>query len=74
MPASANPNHDEDNDGFLDIDELLAGLQQESPSASAKPDAGGIAGKVDDGTRGGSPSDSSRSTVGSTLGKNYAVS
>jgi hypothetical protein len=66
--ASANPNRDDD-DGFLDIDELLSGIQQKSTSASAKPDSGGMAGKVDNGTRGDSPVDSSRSTVGSTQGE-----
>ncbi len=68
--AKANPNYNgDDDDGFLDIDELLAGLQQESTSTSAKLDTDGMAGKVGDRTRGNSPADSSRSTVGSTQGK-----
>jgi hypothetical protein len=66
MLASANPNHDDDDDDFLSIDELL---QQESTSASAKPDAIGMARIVDNGTRGDSPTGSNRSTVGSTQGE-----
>ena len=67
ISASANPNcDDDDDDDFLDIDEFLLGIQQKSFSASAKLDSGGIAEKVDNGTRGDSPVDSSRSTVGST--------
>jgi hypothetical protein len=63
-----NPNYNKDN-SFLDIDELLLGIQQKSTLESAKPDSGGMAGKVDNGTQGDSPDDSSRSTVGSTQGE-----
>ncbi len=71
ISASANPNRDDDDD-FLDIDEFLSGIQQKSISASAKPDSGGMAEKVDNGTRGDSPVDSSRSTVGSAQGEHTA--
>jgi hypothetical protein len=66
-----SPNSD-DEDGFFDIDELLAGLQQKSISASAKPNCGGTAENVDNRTRIGSPVDSIRSTKGSTQGKHIA--
>jgi hypothetical protein len=66
--ASTNSNCDDD-DGFLDIDELLTSLQQKSISASTKLNSGGLAEKVDDGTQGSSPVDSSYSTRRSTQGK-----
>jgi hypothetical protein len=69
--ASANPNRDDDDD-FLDIDEFLLGIQQKSFSTSAKLDSNGIAEKVDNGTRGDSPVDSSCSTIGSTQGEHNA--
>lgn len=74
--AITNPNYgnDGEDDGFLDIDDFLTGLQQESTSAIVNPNAGGVAGKIDDETRDDSPIDSSRSTVGSTQGEQYSVS
>ncbi|KAH9205761.1 hypothetical protein DL95DRAFT_470267 [Leptodontidium sp. 2 PMI_412] len=68
--AITNPNYgnDGEDDGFFDIDDFLAGLQQESTSAIVNPNAGGVAGKIDDETQDDSPIDSSRSTVGSTQG------
>jgi hypothetical protein len=68
ISASADPNRDDDND-FLNIDEFLSGIQQKIFSASVKLDSGGMAEKVDNGTRSDSPVDSSRSTMGSTQGK-----
>lgn len=65
MPASADPN-DDDDDGFIDIDELLSGMQQESVPVSADLNFAGMVEMVDNGTRGGSPTDSSRSTRGSS--------
>ena len=47
-------------------------MQQKSISTSAKPDSSGMAEKVDNGTRGDSPVDSSRSTVESTQGEHTA--
>lgn len=71
MPASADPNgggggDDDDSHGFIDIDELLSGMQQKSVPASADLNSGGMAEMVDNGTRGGSPTYSSRSTAGSS--------
>jgi hypothetical protein len=68
ISASADPNSN-DGDGFVDIDELLSSMKQESISASAKPNSSGIAEKVDNRTRGSSPADSSRSTEGSSQGE-----
>ena len=70
-PASADPNSDDD-DGFIDIDDFLSDIQQKSIPASANPNSGGMAEKVDNGTRGDSPVGSSRSTVGSTQGEHTA--
>jgi hypothetical protein len=67
VSASVNSDSDDD-DNFLDIDELLAGLQQKSVSTSSKPNSGNMAEKVDDETRGSSPADSTRSTEGSSQG------
>jgi hypothetical protein len=64
LPASADLNGD-DHDGFTNIDELLSDMQQKGPT-SVDPDYGGMADMVDNGTRGGSPIDSSRSTAGSS--------
>jgi hypothetical protein len=47
--ACADPDSDDDN-GFVDIDELLSNMQQESITASAKPNSGSMAEKVDSGT------------------------
>lgn len=66
MLASAGLNGDDD--GFIDTDELLSGRQQRGPT-SVDPDYGGMADMVDNGTRGGSPTSSSRSTVGSSRGE-----
>ncbi|KAH9203487.1 hypothetical protein DL95DRAFT_419005 [Leptodontidium sp. 2 PMI_412] len=63
--ASADPNGVDD-DGFVDIDDVLSGIQQKSVLASANLNSGGIAVLVDNGTRGGSPADSSCSTAGSS--------
>ena len=71
--ASANPNGDGDgDDSFLDIDELLSGIKEKSISASADTNSGGMAKKVDGGTRGGRSTDSSCSTAGSTQGEHPA--
>jgi hypothetical protein len=76
IPASADPSggggDDDDGDGFIDIDELLSGMQQKSVPASADPNSGSMAELVDSGTRGGSPTDSSRSTAGSSRGEHTA--
>jgi hypothetical protein len=60
--ARADPGSGDD-DGFVDIDELLSGMKQESI------DSGSMAERVDSGTRGGSPADSTRSTEGSSQGE-----
>lgn len=68
--ASVDPT---DVDGsFVDTDGFMSGVQQKSVPAGADPNSGGMAEKVDDGTRGGSPADSSRSTVGSSQGEHPA--
>ncbi|KAG9228023.1 hypothetical protein BJ875DRAFT_490345 [Amylocarpus encephaloides] len=65
LPATADLNGD-DHDGFIDIDELLSGMPQKGPT-SVDPDHGGMAANmVNNGTRGGSPSNSSRSTARSS--------
>jgi len=56
----------DDADGFVDVDELLSGMKQESINS------GSMAEKVDDGTRGGSPADSTRLTEGSSQGEHPA--
>jgi hypothetical protein len=63
MLASADINSD-DHDGFIDTDELLSGRQQKG-STSLDPDYGGMADIDEIGTRGGSPTSSSRPTAGS---------
>ncbi|PVH70289.1 hypothetical protein DL98DRAFT_141046 [Cadophora sp. DSE1049] len=64
MPASDNLNGDDPN-GFIDTNELLSGVQQKGPT-SVDPDYGGMeVDMVDNRTRGGSPTGSSRSTAGS---------
>lgn len=69
MLASADPNSDDnDDDGFIDIDELLSSMQQKSVPASAPSNSGDMGQMVDNGTRGGSRTDSSRSTAGSIQG------
>ena len=73
MLASTDPNGDQDDDSFIDIDELLSGMQQKSVPASAGQNSGGMAELVDNGTRGGSPTDSSRSTAGSSQGEHTTV-
>ena len=66
LPASAVLNGDY-RDGV--IDESLSGMQQKGPT-SVDPDCGGMAvDMVDNRTRGGSPSSSSRSTTGNSQGK-----
>ncbi|KAL5325334.1 hypothetical protein ACEPPN_006459 [Leptodophora sp. 'Broadleaf-Isolate-01'] len=55
-----------DEDGFVDIDEVLSGTQQKSIIASANLNSGGKAVLIDNGTRGGSPADSSCSIAGSS--------
>ncbi|PVH69523.1 hypothetical protein DL98DRAFT_598588 [Cadophora sp. DSE1049] len=62
--ASADPNGVDD--GFVDIDDVLSGIQQKSMLASANLNSGGIAVLVDNGSRGGTPADSSCSTAGSS--------
>lgn len=65
MPASADLNADGPN-GFIDIDELLSSVQQKVPT-NEDPDYGGVVVEmVDNRTRGGSPTSSSRSTAGSS--------
>lgn len=72
MPASADPNgDDDDNDGFIDIDELLAAMKKESISTSVQPTSGGMAETDENGTRRGSPVGS---TVGSTQGEHIVLS
>ncbi|KAH9205202.1 hypothetical protein DL95DRAFT_470777 [Leptodontidium sp. 2 PMI_412] len=63
--ASAEPNGVDD-DGFVDIDDVLSSTQPKSMLASANLNSGGIAVLVDNGSRGGSPADSSCSDVGSS--------
>jgi len=71
MPASEDLNGDDPN-GFIDIDGLLSGVQQKGPT-SVDPDHGGMAvDMVDNRTRGGSPTSSSRSTVESSRGEHTA--
>jgi hypothetical protein len=65
---SADP-HGDDEDDFVDIDDVLSGIQQRSMLASASLNSGGMAVLVDNGTRGGSPTDSSCSTAGSNQGE-----
>lgn len=69
--ASADPNGDNNNnnDDFPNIDKLLSGIRQKSVLASTKPHHSKIAEKIDNGNRHDSPLDSSRSTEGSTSGK-----
>jgi hypothetical protein len=55
-----------DDNGFIDIDELLSGVKQESINS------GSIAEKVDSGTRGGSLANSTRLTEGSSQGEHPA--
>jgi hypothetical protein len=55
-----------DDDGFVDIDELLLGVIQESINSDS------IAEEFDRGTRGGSPANSTRPTEGSSQGKHPA--
>ena len=59
-----DPNSD-DNDSFVDIDELLSSIKQESILVSVKLNSGGMAEKVDNETRGGNPADSTRLIEGS---------
>lgn len=62
MLPSTDPNggDGDDDDGFIDIDELLAAMK-ESTSTSMQPNSGGIAKTGENGTLGGSP-------VGLTVG------
>ncbi|CAG8979289.1 hypothetical protein HYALB_00012672 [Hymenoscyphus albidus] len=66
--SSTDPSCDDnnDNDDFPDIDELLSSMKQKSVPASARPNHGNTAEKVDNGTRRDSPLDSSCSTEGTT--------
>ncbi|KAG4423697.1 hypothetical protein IFR04_003122 [Cadophora malorum] len=62
MPASEDLNGDDPN-GFIDIDELLSGVQQKGPT-SVDPGYGGMAmDMVDNRTRGGSPTSSNPSAA-----------
>jgi hypothetical protein len=70
MLASTDLHSDgNDDDGFIDIDELLSGMQQKSVPASAASNSDDMSKMVDNRTRGGSPTDSSRSTAGSGRGE-----
>ena len=73
MPASADltggGNENDDDDSFIDIDKLLPSTQQKSVPASADPSSVVMVKLVDNGTRGGSPTDSSSSMVGSSRGE-----
>lgn len=62
--ACADPDSGDD-ESFVDIDELLSGMKQESVNS------GSMAEKVDSGTR-ASPADSTRSTEGSSQGEHPA--
>jgi len=65
MLVSEDLNGDDCN-GFIDIDELLSGVQQKERT-SVDPGYGGMAVDiVDNSTRGGSPTSSSRSTAESS--------
>jgi hypothetical protein len=66
---SPNSDDSDDNNGFIDIDDFLSGMQQKSVPASADPNSGGITEIVDNRTRGGSPNDSCRSAAGSNRSK-----
>ena len=71
MPTSENLNGDDCN-RFIDIDELLSGVQQKGRT-SADPGYGGLAvDMADNRTRGGSPTSSSRSTAESSRGEHTA--
>ena len=66
MNDSALTDLDNNNDdGFVDIDEFL-GTQQEIITVSIKPKSSGITEKVNGGTLGGSPTNSTHSTEGSS--------
>lgn len=73
ISASGNPNSDDDK-GFIDIDELLATMKEESISTSVEANSSGIAETDDNRTRGGSPVDSNHSTVRSTQGGHICFS
>lgn len=62
----ADPNSGGD-DGFVDIDEFLSGIRQESINS------GSMAEKVDSRTRSGSPRDSICSTEESSQGEHLAI-
>ncbi|KAG9228017.1 hypothetical protein BJ875DRAFT_279061 [Amylocarpus encephaloides] len=69
LPVSSNLDGD-DPDGFIDIDKLLSGMPQKG-AISVDPNYSGIAvDMVDNRTRGGSTSSSSRSTTGNSQDPN----
>jgi hypothetical protein len=71
MLVSSDLNGDDPN-SFIDIDELLSGVQQKGLT-SVDPDYSGMAvDMVDNRTRDGSPTSSSRSTAGSSRGEHTA--
>jgi hypothetical protein len=72
MLASTDPSGDDDNNGFIDIDELLSGMQQKSVPTSADLKSAAIAEMVEHGNRVGSLTDSSRFTAGSSRGEHAA--
>ena len=63
--ACADPDSGDD-DGFVDIDELLSGMKQESINSDSMSE------KVDSATLGGSAADSTGSTEGSSQGEHPA--
>jgi hypothetical protein len=71
LTVTRNLPNSNDDDDFPEINELWLGIRQKSMPASADPngDDNGIAEMVDNGTRDGSPTDSTRSTVGSSRGE-----
>ncbi len=71
MLASTDRNGDND-DGYINIDELLSGMLQKSVPTSADLTSAAMAEMVKNGTRGGSPTDSSRSMAGSSQGEHAA--
>jgi hypothetical protein len=68
ISASGNTKRD-DNDGFIDINELLAFTQEETISVCVEPNPGSRPETDDDESRGCSPVSSSCSTLGSSEGR-----
>lgn len=71
--ASGNPNSDDD-EGFINIDKLLAAMKEGSISTSVEANSGSIAETDDNRTRGGSPVDSNYSIVRSMQGGHIVFS